>query len=92
MATASDATRRPDIIRLAVTRAQGELSRTVYVGDGPWDLHACRELGIPLIATGHRAGGLVAHGAKHVCTELSVRSFLPVLGDALPGSRASTHA
>jgi phosphoglycolate phosphatase-like HAD superfamily hydrolase len=83
MATASDAVVRAEIIRLAVTRAGGELSRAIYVGDGRWDLHACRVLGIPLIATGRRARALVADGADHLCEVLSVASFLPVLRSAV---------
>lgn len=54
LATSSEADRRVDIIRLAVSVAtQGaEASEIVYVGDGSWDARACRELGIGFIGRG----------------------------------------
>lgn len=83
MATASDAVSRADIIRCAVLRADSDLSQTIYVGDGRWDLHACRELGIPLIATGARVQALVDAGAIYVCEELSVSAFSSALQRAI---------
>ncbi|MEM7417467.1 MAG: HAD family hydrolase [Gemmatimonadota bacterium] len=51
LATASEADRRVEIIRLAVAAACGGTapSEVVYVGDGSWDARACRELGIGFI-------------------------------------------
>ncbi len=77
-ATSSDRYRRADIIALAVERAGGRLDEAVYVGDGPWDLRACRELGIPFIATGERCERLREAGADGVANDLSPEAFLPV--------------
>jgi beta-phosphoglucomutase-like phosphatase (HAD superfamily) len=52
IATSSDTPRRAEIIRLAAERAGVPLSQAVYVGDGVWDLRACRELKIAFIGTG----------------------------------------
>lgn len=54
LATSSEAVHRVDIIRLAVSAATkgGESGDVVYVGDGSWDVRACRELGIGFIGRG----------------------------------------
>lgn len=70
LATSSEADRRVDIIRRAVQgAAEGqEVSEVVYVGDGSWDVRACRELGIGFIGRGNaeRAAHLLGLGAKIV--------------------------
>lgn len=76
MATCSDRPRRSEIITLAAERAGRPVSEAVYVGDGQWDLFACRELGIPLIATGKRWADLQQAGAKHLQPELDQDTFL----------------
>src|SRR5207302_11347160 len=52
-ASADDALDRESIMRLSVQRAvelhRGSFASTVYIGDGVWDVHACRALGIPVI-------------------------------------------
>ena len=53
-ATSSDTPRRRDIIPLAAQRAGIPLSKAVYFGDAPWDVEACRALGIPMIGIGRR--------------------------------------
>ena len=53
-ATSSDTPRRRDIIPLAAKRAGFEISSAVYFGDAPWDLGACKHLGIPMIGIGRR--------------------------------------
>lgn len=74
LATSSEAARRVDIIRRAVAEASsGAQSEVVYVGDGTWDVRACRELQIGFI--GRAAPGsearLVAEGAKTVVADFS---------------------
>jgi len=64
-ATASERYSRADIIRLAVERSGRDLRDAVYVGDGPWDLRATRQLGIPFIGIGQRIAQLRAAGAEH---------------------------
>lgn len=61
MATADDAPKRTELVRLAIARAQEEygVSRfrhVVSVGDAPWDLKAARELHMPFVAIGERCG------------------------------------
>jgi len=79
MATASDCMSRADIIALAASRAGRELHDVVYVGDGPWDLLACRKLGIPFIGTGNKIHRLLEAGAEHTVPDLSPSAFMTVL-------------
>lgn len=79
LATASDAKRRSDIIRIAIEKAGGNLEQTVYVGDGVWDLRACRELGIPFIGTGARTERLIEGGAEYICEHLHFEKFTEIL-------------
>jgi phosphoglycolate phosphatase-like HAD superfamily hydrolase len=83
MATGSDRPRRPEIIALAAERAGRPLSDAVYVGDGPWDLRACRELGIPFIGTGARWRDLQALGAKHLHPDYTAGIFIDTVRAAL---------
>jgi len=85
MATASDTASRADIIRCAASRAGRPLSDVVYVGDGPWDLRTCRELGIPFIGTGSRVAKLRDLGARHIVETLDTESFMAALHES--GSR-----
>ena len=79
IATSSDASRRADIIRLAAKRAGLPLSQAVYVGDGVWDLRACRELDIAFIGTGARTNRLGESGAAHLLEPLETTAFLAIL-------------
>lgn len=79
LATSSDASRRTEIIALAAQRAGQPLSAAIYVGDGLWDLRACRELGIPFIGTGAKAAALQAAGAEHIVEPLEPAAFLCAL-------------
>jgi len=65
IATCSDHPRRADIIRLAAERAGKSVAESIYVGDGVWDLRACRELGMRFIGTGSRLDLLKKAGAEH---------------------------
>lgn len=58
LATSSEAVRRVDIIRSAVAQAGGAEAAhdVVYVGDGTWDVRACRELGIGFIGRARDEG------------------------------------
>jgi phosphoglycolate phosphatase-like HAD superfamily hydrolase len=78
MATSSDHAARADIIRLAVARAGRSLADAVYVGDGPWDLRATQQLGIPFIGVGRKVARLRAAGARHTMDDFS-RDELPGL-------------
>jgi phosphoglycolate phosphatase-like HAD superfamily hydrolase len=81
-ASCDDAFDRESIIRLSRRRATeryGKFESTGYVGDGVWDAHASRAIGIPFIgiATGVHATRLAAEGAACVFPDLSDRdSFL----------------
>lgn len=79
MATASEARRRPEIIQVAAAKARQPLANAVYVGDGVWDLRACRELGIPFVGTGARTPQLLDAGAQHICEPLESSMFAEVL-------------
>lgn len=72
MATGDDSPMRDDIIRLAARRAGGPFDRTVYVGDGPWDLAATRRLGIAFVgvAADRDPAVLRSLGAPHVLGDL----------------------
>ncbi len=86
MATCSDRPRRAEIIALAAERAGRPLREAVYVGDGPWDLHACRELGIPFIATGANCGELSRLGAVHLHPEYDSAALPALVQIALGGA------
>ncbi len=79
IATASDAARRADIIRLAAERAGRSIEEAIYVGDGVWDLRACRQLGVPFIGTGDRLVRLRQAGVEFTCERLHAAEFLEVL-------------
>ena len=75
-ASSDDALDRESIIRLSIQRATdryGGFSSAVYVGDGVWDVRACRRVGIPFIgvATDGQAAHLTAEGAVRVFPDFS---------------------
>ena len=80
-ATSSERYARAEIIRLATERANGNLENTIYVGDGVWDLRACRQLGIPFIGTGERTERLRQAGAEWILPKLDTEPFLEILDD-----------
>ncbi len=71
-ACSDDAVSREDLCRLAQARAEVQyaqrFARTIYVGDGVWDVRASRNLGYGFIGIGRGAGAdkLHAEGAVHV--------------------------
>jgi phosphoglycolate phosphatase-like HAD superfamily hydrolase len=75
METSSDFYSRAEIISGAVSKAGRTLRETVYVGDGLWDLRACRALGIPFMGVGGRRDQLRAAGAEHILTSLDPAEF-----------------
>jgi phosphoglycolate phosphatase-like HAD superfamily hydrolase len=79
MTTSSEFYSRADIIAGAVANAGRTLREAVYVGDGVWDLRACRKLGIPFVGVGHRIGKLRAAGATHFLPNLTSSEFLGVM-------------
>lgn len=79
VATSSDTPRRADIIRLAAERAGRPLSHAVYVGDGVWDMRACRELEITFIGTGEKTHRLGESGVEHLLEPLESAGFLALL-------------
>ncbi|MBS0663144.1 MAG: HAD family hydrolase [Verrucomicrobia bacterium] len=53
---------RTEIMRAALARAsahygQSSFERVTYIGDGAWDVRACRELGWPLVGVGRDGHG-----------------------------------
>jgi phosphoglycolate phosphatase-like HAD superfamily hydrolase len=94
MATATDASRRSEIIQVSARKAGGSIAEAIYVGDGPWDLRACLELGIPFIGTGSRPGCLREAGAAYIAETLAIESFMTALRAAtqLESSLASSGA
>ncbi len=76
MATSSDVRRRSAIIALAAERSQRELADVVYVGDGIWDLRACRDLGVHFVGTGSRPHLLRDAGAPHVMEVFEEELFM----------------
>lgn len=47
---------RPDIVKVALDRADVEANHAVFVGDTVWDIEACRRAGVATIALG--SGGV----------------------------------
>ena len=81
--------RRIDIIRRAVAQATSgaEASEVVYVGDGTWDVKACRELSIGFVgrSTSETETRLIDEGAKAMIPDFSEPSTLTTLLED-PGS------
>lgn len=81
---------RTAIMQAALARAAAHygcasFERIVYVGDAPWDVRACRELGWPLVvvAEGEDATRLTGLGATHVIPHyLDLERFLAVIEQA----------
>jgi phosphoglycolate phosphatase-like HAD superfamily hydrolase len=66
----NDAVSRTGIMGLAIetiAKSAGlkNFEKIVYLGDAPWDLKACRELGIGFVGVGPRSAELVSLGASH---------------------------
>ena len=78
-ASSSDAELRKDIITKAVERAGGNIVDAIYVGDGVWDLRACRQLDIPFIGTGINMDRLKKAGAEFLVDDLLPSTLLPIL-------------
>ncbi len=78
-ATSSDHPVRSSIIQLAAERSRRDLQDTIYVGDGVWDIRACRMLGIPFIGTGQRIETLREAGAQWVLEELETEALMEVI-------------
>ena len=81
---------RTEIMQAALARARAHHSgaafdRIVYVGDGAWDVRACRELAWPLVGIGQgtRASRLRALGTSHVLPDYTqLEPFLAALDEA----------
>lgn len=78
MVTASEFYSRADIIRAAAVKAGGAVEDAIYVGDGTWDLRACKQLGIPFLGTGKKRHQLQSAGALHLLEDLHPSTFWPV--------------
>lgn len=78
LVTSSEHAARADIIAAAVALAGRPLAEACYVGDGLWDLRACRRLGIRFLGVGHRREKLRAAGALHLLDSLHPADFWPV--------------
>jgi phosphoglycolate phosphatase-like HAD superfamily hydrolase len=75
LVTSSEYYSRAEIIAQAVVLAGGSLSEAIYVGDGVWDLRACRKLGIPFIGVGNKREKLLEAAAAHVLENLTSNEF-----------------
>ncbi len=75
LVTSSEFYSRAEIIAGAVKMAGGSLEEAVYVGDGVWDLRACRKLGIPFIGVGNKREKLLEAEATHVLLNLNSSEF-----------------
>jgi phosphoglycolate phosphatase-like HAD superfamily hydrolase len=60
LASADDHPARVDIMTTCLARVAPGAERAVYVGDGAWDLAACRELGWGFVAVGTALAGTAA--------------------------------
>lgn len=80
-ATSSDAPIRSEIITLAAERSNRSLKEVVYVGDGTWDVRACKTLGIPFIGTGNRIDELKNEGTQWTLPHLKLEPFFEILSD-----------
>lgn len=75
IASADDSTIREKIVKLAIKRAEDfyktkDFERTVYIGDGVWDIKMSRQLNLPFIGVGD--GETIK-----VLSDLGARHFLP---------------
>ncbi len=52
----------PDLVEIALDRAGVEPGRAVFVGDAVWDVHACRNAGVPCVAV--LTGGIAAEALR----------------------------
>ena len=84
-ASADDAPDRETIVRIAAARTAGDTCkwhRTIYVGDGVWDVKMSQLLGIPFlgIGAGAQREKLLAAGASYVLPDFAdLDEFLFVL-------------
>lgn len=84
-ATCNDAISREDIMQIAINRAatQHGLERfenLVYVGDGIWDVWACRRLGVPFIGitADIAADRLRAEGVEYLLSDFRDRALFDI--------------
>jgi phosphoglycolate phosphatase-like HAD superfamily hydrolase len=75
MVTSSEFYSRAEIISGAVEKAGGSLQGALYVGDGLWDLRACRQLDIAFVGVGSRKERLREAGAEYILQSLSPEEF-----------------
>ena len=74
LTSCDDSDDRIEILRLATARAKRirPVKGTVYVGDGPWDFAAARNLGIAFIGIAcDQSARLAMSGVKHVFPDFS---------------------
>jgi hypothetical protein len=53
------------------SRAGFSLKSVVYLGDAPWDVKACAQLGVPMIGIGRRYDKLRSLGVKNCFRDYS---------------------
>jgi len=85
LSTCDDSVDRFEILRLATERAKRmqPVKHAVYVGDGPWDLAASRNLGIAFIGIAcDESARLATLGIRHVLPDFrDFDRFLVALGE-----------
>ena len=98
LASSNDATRRIEIMQIAVARAQGNdavFTRIVSIGDAVWDVHAAAALQWPFIgvAVGAAMTTLRDNGATTIMADYTdLSAFLTALDTAEPPRRAPGSA
>ncbi len=79
LVTSSDYGIRAEIIKAAIGKANGELPKSLYIGDGTWDLRATQALGIPFIGFGRNREKLKLNGALYLLDSFHPEHFWEVI-------------
>lgn len=73
--TSSEYSRRATIISSVINHVGYGGTDSIYVGDGLWDLRACKKLGISFVGVGEKKEKLKAAGAKYLLDDLTPEHF-----------------
>lgn len=79
MTTSSEYYSRSEIIASSIKKAGGNLSSSVYVGDGHWDLRTSQKLGIGFIGCGTKLDRLRQEGAQYILDPLNINEFWNII-------------
>jgi len=67
LATSNDHHERTTIMEIALRGLGSEFDSVTYYGDGPWDRHACEQLGWAFVAVGPELGGIESFAGVAPC-------------------------